>query len=181
MILGPVKHITYSYGFRVFTRTMDSQSDGDLQSEIHCPGSSSTVEGHESRLECRGSHSGVLELMKWELSSLDSESSLRYKQDNNGSGDGGAILFFVKQILFFRQPCKLYIPTTDTRLTRICCFREPKRKILYPSVSAIQCSGCSEGQAGILGPYPVGSFDQKHLSLHVPSLPAEAILGAVQW
>lgn len=54
MILGPVKHITYSYGFRVFTRTMDSQSDGDLQGEIHCPGSSSTVEGHESGLECGG-------------------------------------------------------------------------------------------------------------------------------
>lgn len=41
-----------------------------------------------------GSHSGVLELMKWELSSLDSESSLRYRQDNNGSGDGGRVMPF---------------------------------------------------------------------------------------
>lgn len=54
MISGPVKHITYSYGFRVFTRTIDSQSDEDLQGEIHCPSSSSTVEGHKSRLECWG-------------------------------------------------------------------------------------------------------------------------------
>lgn len=83
--------------------------------------------------------------------------------------------------MFFRQPCKLlYFPTKLILDLHESAVLGNQREI-YPSVSAIQGNGHSEQQAGILGPYPVGSFDHKHLSLHVLSLPAEAIFGAVQW